>query len=165
MKMSPLTKIMTVDEAIAWKAKTLQGKKLVATNGAYDMLHPGHAQYLNDARNLGDALLIAVNSDSSVKIQKGPKRPIVPEDDRLYLLASLEAVDAVVLFDSEKPKDILVDLKPEIYVKGGDYTIDTIDQEERKLLESQGATIQIIRFREGFSTTDMIAKVLDSYSE
>ena len=157
-------KIKTVEEAVKWR-KSLSNKKLVVTNGVYDLLHPGHVEYLSKARALGDALLICCNGDSSVKAIKGPKRPIINEANRSFMLASLECVDCVVIFQEPEALNTLIAVEPDIYVKGGDYTIDTINQNERKALEAQGAEISFISFKDGFSTTMMIDRILDAYGE
>lgn len=159
-----MKKILTTEEAIAWK-KSLGDKKVVVTNGVYDLLHPGHVQYLSQAREEGDALLICCNGDASVRAIKGPKRPIIDEDNRSFMLASLECVDCVVVFQEPEALNTLIAIEPDIYVKGGDYTIDTINQNERKALEKLGTEIRFIPFKDGFSTTLMIDKILDAYSE
>ena len=157
-------KIKTVEEAVEWR-KSLNGRKLVVTNGVYDLLHPGHVEYLLKARALGDALLVCCNGDASVRTIKGPKRPIIDEASRSFMLASLECVDCVVLFHEPEALNTLIAVEPDIYVKGGDYTIDTINQNEREALEAQGADIRFISFKDGFSTTTMIDRILDVYGE
>ena len=157
-------KIKTLEEAAEWR-KALKGRKLVVTNGVYDLLHPGHVEYLSKARAHGDALLVCCNGDSSVKAIKGPKRPIIDEANRSFMLASLECVDCVVLFQELEALNTLIAIEPDIYVKGGDYTIDTINQNERKALEAQGVDIRFISFKDGFSTTIMIERILDVYGE
>ena len=157
---APEDKIMTLEEAIAWRRELrANGKKLAVTNGCFDLLHRGHAQYLSRARLEADALLVAINSDASVRAIKGPERPVVSEKDRAFMLACLESTDAVVVFDDEKPMALFEAIVPDVYVKGGDYTVDTIVQEERRLLESLGASFAFISFVAGFSTTRTIAKV------
>ncbi|MCM8525854.1 MAG: adenylyltransferase/cytidyltransferase family protein [Lentisphaeraceae bacterium] len=158
-----MSKIRTTEEAIAWK-KSLSGKKVVVTNGVYDLLHPGHVQYLSQAREEGDALLVCCNGDASVKAIKGPDRPIIDEDNRSFMLASLECVDCVVVFQEPEALNTLIAIEPDIYVKGGDYTIDTINQNERRALEKIGTEIRFIPFKDGFSTTLMIDKILKAYS-
>ncbi|NQZ57383.1 MAG: adenylyltransferase/cytidyltransferase family protein [Lentisphaeraceae bacterium] len=157
-------KILSIEETIAWR-KTLKGKKLVVTNGVYDLLHPGHVDYLTNAREQGDFLLVCCNGDAGVRQFKGPKRPIVDEENRAYMLASLECVDKIVIFEDAEALDTLVQVEPDIYVKGGDYTIDTINQDERRALEEKGADIRILPFRDGFSTTLMIERIIDAYAE
>ena len=129
------------------------------TNGCFDILHRGHIEYLNLAKQIGDCLLVAVNNDASVRRLKGPHRPLVPEHDRLYSLASLEAVDAVVLFAEIRADAILRLLKPDVYVKGGDYSEETLDSEERRILKRQKCDIKFLRFIEGYSTSKLITKI------
>jgi len=132
------------------------------TNGCFDLLHRGHVEYLSRARGLGDALLVAVNTDSSIAALKGPLRPVIPESDRAYMLASLESVDAVVLFGTPEETDacpLLRRLAPEIYVKGGDYTAETINRKERALLRELGCRLEFVALVPGLSTTDLIRRV------
>jgi rfaE bifunctional protein nucleotidyltransferase chain/domain len=153
-------KIMTSDQAISWRASLKSaGKKLVMTNGCFDILHRGHITYLIMARELGDALILAVNSDRSVRELKGAGRPVTTENDRAFTLSSLMFVDAVVLFDAKRCDGIISAIKPDIYVKGADYNLDTIDTVERKALESAGSKIAFISFLEGYSTTSIIKKM------
>ena len=160
---APEGKVMTLAEAVAWRAELrAAGRRLAMTNGCFDLLHRGHAEYLARARETADALLVAINSDASVRAIKGPERPVVAEEDRAFLLGCLESVDAVVIFGEEKPLGLFEALVPDIYVKGGDYTVDTIVQEERRLLEKLGAKFAFIPFVGGFSTTRTIAKVRGS---
>lgn len=160
MARKPQTKIMSLAEAVEWRdALRERGARLAVTNGVFDLLHRGHVQYLFAASACADALLVAVNSDASVKIIKGPERPVVCEQDRAYLVAGLEAVDAVVVFDTPKPLAVLQSIRPDVYVKGGDYDETTIDREEHALLKSQGAEFCFIPFVQGRSTTSTIAKV------
>ena len=159
-ELNPEIKIMTLKKASAWRNKLQRsGKKLVITNGCFDLLHRGHAEYLAKSRQCGDALLIAINSDESVRAIKGKYRPIVCEDDRAYLLASLMYVDAVVIFDTSKCTNLFLALKPDIYVKGGDYNIDNIDKEEKAALLGVGAKIKFIKFIPGLSTTEILKKI------
>ena len=151
---------MTLDQAVAWRqGLRQQGLRLAVTNGCFDLLHRGHAEYLARARECADALLVAVNSDASVKALKGPSRPVVAEGDRAFLLASLEAVDAVVVFPTVKPLEVFRCVVPDVYVKGGDYTVDTIDREECVLLQSLGCEFRFIPFVPGLSTTSTISRV------
>ncbi len=156
----PEQKIMSIAEATEW-AKNLQaaGKSLAVTNGVFDLLHVGHIKYLHKAALQADALLIAINSDASVKQLKGPERPIVCESDRAYILASLECVSAVVIFDAPKPVEVFKSIHPNVYVKGGDYTEETLDKEEHALLKAGGARFSFIKFVEGHSTTSVIKKI------
>ena len=157
---SPEKKIMGIAEATEW-AKNLQeaGKTLAVTNGVFDLLHVGHIKYLQEAARQADALLVAINSDASVKQLKGPERPIVCESDRAYILASLECISAVVIFDAPKPVEVFKAIHPNVYVKGGDYTEETLDREEHALLKAGGARFSFIKFVEGHSTTSVIKKI------
>lgn len=158
--LNPEMKIMSLRKASAWREKLKRtGKKLVVTNGCFDLLHRGHAEYLSKARKCGDALLIAINSDESVRAIKGKSRPIVCENDRAYLLSSLMFVDAVVIFNTPKCTNLFLALRPDIYVKGGDYNIDSIDKEERAALLSVGSKIKFIKFIPGLSTTEILRKI------
>ncbi|MBQ4337590.1 MAG: adenylyltransferase/cytidyltransferase family protein [Lentisphaeria bacterium] len=152
---------MDLDAALRYR-ETLrrQGKKLVVTNGCFDLLHRGHATYLAAARECGDALLILVNSDASVRALKGPSRPVVDEYSRAFLLASLRAVDAAVVFDGSRCDRELAVLKPDIYVKAGDYTLETLNPDERTALEDAGCKIVFMPFVAGFSTTGTLKKIL-----
>lgn len=134
------------------------GKKLVFTNGCFDLLHVGHVRYLQAARALGDALLVAVNGDASVRALKGPTRPINSEDDRAEVLAALECVSFVTLFHTERVTDLVRIIRPQIYAKGGDYTVESLDPGERGALEAAGTDIQILALVPGKSTTATIAK-------
>jgi D-glycero-beta-D-manno-heptose 1-phosphate adenylyltransferase len=135
------------------------GKKLVVTNGCFDLLHLGHVTYLQAARNLGDALLIGVNDDASVRQLKGPGRPLNTETDRAAVLAALQSVDAVCIFSEVTAADFLSAAKPDIYVKGGDYTLESLNQEERRLVEQAGGRIEIIPLVAGKSTTALRQKM------
>lgn len=142
-----------------------RGKKIVWTNGCYDIMHVGHILYLEKARELGDLLVVGLNSDESVRKSKGPNRPIVEENQRAKLLASLSFVDYVIIFNDQSPKWLIEVLKPDIYAKGGDYTIDTINQEERRLVESYGGEIALLPGIDGMSTTNIIDKILTVYRD
>lgn len=138
-----------------------EGKKVVFTNGCFDILHLGHVKYLDEAKKLGDILIIGVNSDDSVKVLKGRGRPIMPEEERAEILAALECVDYVVIFYETNPENLIAQLKPDIHVKGGDYTKDEIP--ESKLVESQGGKTVILKEIEGKSTSNIIQKILNIY--
>jgi rfaE bifunctional protein nucleotidyltransferase chain/domain len=133
------------------------GGCVVFTNGCFDLLHPGHVSYLWAARSLGDALVVGMNSDASVSRLKGLSRPIVPEKDRAAVLAALESVDAVVLFDEDTPVRLMRDLKPYVYVKGGDYRME--DLPEAKVAAEIGAEVRILPFKPGYSTSALIEKI------
>lgn len=136
-----------------------EGKKVVWTNGCFDLLHAGHITYLLNARALGDVMIVGLNSDASVRENKGPDRPVVTEMDRALVLSALECVDYVVLFDGRTPMPLIEVIQPDIYAKGGDYTLDTLVQEERRLVEGYGGSIAIIPGREGKSTTGLINQI------
>lgn len=153
-------KLMSLAEAVAWRGQLRQaGKILVVTNGVFDLLHTGHLYYLQEARRMGDALLIAINADESVRQLKGPMRPIQGELDRAYALGALSCVDAVLIF-SDKRLDVEIRaLRPDIYTKAGDYTLEKLDAGERAALDETGAKIVFMPFLPGFSTTALIAKI------
>lgn len=133
------------------------GQRLVFTNGCFDLLHVGHVRYLQAARALGDALVVAVNGDASVRILKGPSRPVNPEDDRAEVLAALGCVDYVVIFPDVRVSELVRQVRPHIYAKGGDYTPESLDAGERTALEEVGAEIRILGLVPGRSTTQMLA--------
>jgi len=152
--------VLTLEQAAAWHAELRkQGKRLVVTNGCFDLLHRGHATYLAAARNCGDALLVLVNSDASVRALKGPARPLQTQEDRAFLLCALKAVDRAVIFDSPRCDRELEVLAPEVYVKGGDYTVGSLDPGERAALEKSASEIRFIPFVPGRSTTGIIKKL------
>ena len=136
-----------------------QGKKLVFTNGCFDLLHAGHVRYLNEARALGDAMVVALNSDESVRELKGPTRPINNENDRAEVMAALRAVDAVVVFGDKRATALIEEIQPHIYAKGGDYTVESLNPEERAALEGVGASIRILPLVPGRSTTKTIERM------
>ncbi len=157
---APAERVMTLDAAVAWRRELARkGGKLVVTNGCFDILHRGHAEYLAEAAKTGDAMLVLVNSDSSVRRLKGDSRPVNDQFSRAVVLCSLRAVDAAVIFDSVRCSAELAALKPDVYVKGGDYTIDKLDPEERAALLECGAQIVFKPFVNGFSTTGTIEKL------
>ena len=154
-------KIISLEALAAWRNSLQTGqKRLVVTNGCFDLLHAGHVAYLEAARNLGDALLVGVNGDAAVRALKGPGRPINNENDRAALLAALEAVDAVCIFPDMHAAGFLTLARPDIYVKGGDYTLQTLNQEERSTVERAGGRIAFIPFVTGKSTSSLIEKLL-----
>ena len=133
------------------------GRRLVFTNGCFDILHVGHVRYLAAARALGDALLVAVNSDASVRALKGPGRPLMNESERAEMLAALAAVDLVTVFEEESPRKLISELLPDILVKGGDYALDEIHGREE--VEAAGGRVLALPFVEGASTTGIIERV------
>lgn len=134
-----------------------ENKKIVFTNGCFDILHAGHVRYLKESKKFGDILIVGLNSDVSVKKIKGESRPINPEMDRVEVLAGLEAVSYIVLFDETSPVKLLEEIKPDIYTKGADYTVETLP--EAKTVLSYGGKIEFIKFLEGRSTTKIIDKI------
>ena len=159
--MDPAARVMDLETALQYRESLRkEGKRLVVTNGCFDLLHRGHATYLAAAAERGDALLVLVNSDASVRVLKGPTRPVVDEYSRAFLLASLRAVDAAVIFDGSRCDRELAVLKPDVYVKAGDYTLETLNPEERAALEAAGTEIVFMPFVAGFSTTGTLKKIL-----
>lgn len=134
-----------------------QNKIIVTTNGCFDIIHAGHVKYLKHAKELGDVLIVCLNSDASVQRLKGPTRPLNYQDDRAEVMSSLEAVNYVVIFEEDTPVDVLAKIKPDIHVKGGDYTEETLP--ETKVIKEGGGKIQFIPFVEGRSTTNIINKI------
>ncbi len=139
------------------------GKKIVFTNGCFDLIHTGHTRYLASARSLGDLLVVAVNSDASVRVIKGEKRPINVQRDRAETLAALGSVDFVTVFDEPDPHRVIAELQPDVLVKGGDWPIEKIIG--RDIVEARGGKVVNIPFVEGQSTTGIIEKILDTYSK
>lgn len=135
------------------------GKRLVVTNGCFDILHAGHVTYLAAARALGDGLLVGLNSDASVRQLKGAGRPVNSEQDRATVIAALEAVDGVCVFEEVDALRFLAEVKPDIYAKGGDYTLDTINQPERRLIENAGGKVVILPGVPGRSTSNVLQKI------
>jgi rfaE bifunctional protein nucleotidyltransferase chain/domain len=153
-------KLMSLPAAQAWReGRRAQGRRVVLTNGVFDLLHTGHLHYLKQARALGDALLVALNDDGSVRALKGPARPIQSEEQRAYALGALEAVDAVVIFRTPRLDAEIRALRPDVYCKAGDYTLEKLDRGERAALEEVGARITFLKFLPGFSTTNLIARI------
>ena len=136
------------------------GQTLVFTNGVFDILHVGHVRYLSEARALGDALVIAINSDRSVRELKGPDRPLTKENDRAEILAALRAVDYVTIFDDVSPRSLIARLLPDVLVKGGDYTLDQIHGREE--VEAAGGRVVSLPFVEGASTSQILKRIRNS---
>jgi rfaE bifunctional protein nucleotidyltransferase chain/domain len=134
-----------------------QGKTVVFTNGVFDLLHPGHLRYLQHARALGDALIVGVNSDRSVRAIKGPNRPINSEDERAEVLAALACVDAVAVFDEETPHELIAALQPDILVKGADWAEDAIVG--RDIVEAGGGRVVRVTIEPGYSTTSILERI------
>ena len=138
-----------------------QGKRIVFTNGCFDLLHPGHIYTLTQAKTLGDVLIVGINSDASVKGLKGERRPILSETERVVILAALEAVDYVTVFDEDTPLEVIELLQPDILVKGGDWSPDAVVG--REVVEKNGGRVVVIPYQEGFSTTDIIERILEAH--
>jgi rfaE bifunctional protein nucleotidyltransferase chain/domain len=154
------TKIADINQ-LSQHARELRtaGKKLVATNGCFDLLHVGHVRYLRAARRLGDVLAIGLNGDRSVRELKGSGRPINNERDRAEMLAALECVDLVTIFPETRATQFILAAQPAIYAKGGDYTSETLNAQERAALEKVGAEIRIIPFEKGYSTSSLLEQL------
>ena len=161
--MSSENRMIPPDRLTDWRNQLRRdGKKLVVTNGCFDLLHVGHVTYLEAARSLGDALLIGVNGDGSVQQLKGPGRPLNGECDRARVLAALASVDGVCIFPEKRATRFLEEARPDVYVKGGDYTLETMDQDERRAVESAGGRIQFLPFVPGKSTTALVERMSQS---
>ena len=141
------------------------GKKIVATNGCFDLLHVGHVRYLQAARALGDLLVIGLNGDRSVHDLKGAGRPIATQNDRAEILAAMACVDLVTIFPEIRATKFLAAVRPAVYVKGGDYTPRTLDEEELAILKEIQAEIRLIPFETGYSTSGLIEQICESRSE
>jgi rfaE bifunctional protein nucleotidyltransferase chain/domain len=153
-------KIVPWDQLPEWRAAfRVNGKKLVVTNGCFDILHLGHVTYLESARRLGDALLVGVNGDAATRQLKGAGRPVNLETDRAAVLAALASVDRVCIFTEPTAVKFLAAARPDVYVKGGDYTLDTLNQTERQTVEQAGGKIMIIPLVAGKSTTALLEKI------
>jgi rfaE bifunctional protein nucleotidyltransferase chain/domain len=154
------SKIIAWDQLPEWrKAVRASGKKLVVTNGCFDILHSGHVTYLETARNFGDALLVGVNGDTATRQLKGAGRPVNSETDRATVLAALASVDGVCIFSETTAVKFLTAAQPDIYIKGGDYTLETLNQDERRAVEEAGGKIVIVPFVPGKSTTALLKKI------
>jgi D-glycero-beta-D-manno-heptose 1-phosphate adenylyltransferase len=153
-----MTKLLNRDDLIAlrrqWKSES---KKVVFTNGCYDILHPGHVRLLERARSLGDVLILALNTDASVQRLKGPSRPFFDQQTRAELAAQLEAVDAVTLFDEDTPRDLIAAVLPDVLVKGADWAHFIAGREE---VEAAGGQVYALPLEPGFSTTDIAEKII-----
>ena len=164
MKESFCSKVMTLKQAVKARAQLAhEGRKLVVTNGCFDMFHRGHAEYLMKARSYGDALYVLVNSDASVRALKGPARPVFSEEDRAFLLSCFRFVDGVVIFRSSRCDAELAALKPDVYVKGGDYTVESLNPAERSALLAAGTDIRFIRFVPNHSSSGTMRNERDQY--
>jgi rfaE bifunctional protein nucleotidyltransferase chain/domain len=150
-------------EALVARFGRPRADALVFTNGCFDLLHAGHVSYLTAARALGDALVVGVNTDASVRrLGKGPGRPLTPEGARARVLAALECVDGVCLFDEDTPLELITALVPDVLVKGGDYEVDAVVG--RSVVEASGGRVEIVPFVEGYSTTEVIRRIREGAS-
>lgn len=157
-----MDKIMTRDKLKAeLDRQRMKGKKIVFTNGCFDIIHVGHTRYLNEAKKLGDILVLALNSDSSVRLLKGEKRPLIPETERAEVVASLASVDYVTIFAETTPRDLIEYLRPDILVKGGDWAEENVVG--RELVQSWGGRVAIIPEVRGSSTTNVVEKIRKTY--
>jgi len=155
-----MAKILALEELVC-KRQALRGDGLtvVFTNGCFDLLHPGHVRYLAEARSLGDVLIVALNSDRSVRILKGEGRPILHEQERAEVVAALQAVDYVTIFDDDTPRTLIARLLPDVLVKGGDWSVDEIIGREE--VEAAGGKVLSLPYIEGKSTTEIIERIKD----
>ena len=153
-------KLYSLDDAVTFRERLrAEGKKVVLTNGCFDLLHTGHLFFLQKAAEQGDCLFVALNSAKSIQILKGLSRPIQGDVERAYALSCLYFVDAIVPFDTPRLDREILALKPDIYVKAGDYSPEKLDPTERKALESTNTQIRFLPFLQGYSTTHLIAKI------
>ena len=153
-------KLITHSSLPTWRAAQRQsGKRLVVTNGCFDLLHLGHVTYLEQARTFGDLLLVGINSDAGVRQLKGPERPVNTASDRAAVVAALACVDAVCIFEETSAANFLAAAQPDTYVKGGDYSLESINQEERRVVERTGGQIIIVALIPGKSTTSLLARI------
>jgi rfaE bifunctional protein nucleotidyltransferase chain/domain len=151
-------KVLSHEELLRVRARLrAEGRRLVFTNGCFDILHVGHVRYLAEARRLGDALLVAINSDRSVRALKGPNRPVMSEAERAEILAALLSVDFVTVFDEGSPRTLIAEVLPDVLVKGGDYRLDEIHGREE--VERAGGRVLSLPFVEGASTTGIIERI------
>jgi rfaE bifunctional protein nucleotidyltransferase chain/domain len=154
------SKILTLDQLAAESGRLRsESQRVVATNGCFDILHVGHVRYLAAAQKLGDVLVVGLNGDDSVRQLKGEGRPVNREQDRAEVLAALESVDYVTIFPENRATNFLRAAAPAVYAKGGDYTADTLDPEERAVLDEFGTRIEIIPFEKGYSTSELLTRI------
>jgi D-glycero-beta-D-manno-heptose 1-phosphate adenylyltransferase len=162
MKNVSSPRVMSWSEIQIWReAERAQGRTVVLTNGCFDLLHRGHLEYLQRSAALGDRLVVAVNSDASVRALKGPTRPVNNEQDRAFALASLRCVDVAFIFPGPRLAGEITGLRPDIYTKAGDYTVETLEPTERSALLAGGVDIQILPFVAGHSTTATIKRLAE----
>lgn len=158
-----MAEILSLDQLRTERERLRQaGRRVVFTNGCFDLIHPGHVNYLRQARRLGDALIVALNSDRSVRELKGERRPILNQDERAEVIAAFECVDYVTIFDEPTPREIIAALLPDVLVKGGDWGVDQIVGREE--VEAAGGKVLSLPFIEGCSTSDVIERIVRRYS-
>ena len=154
------SKYFTLEHACSWRNQLRQeGRTLVMTNGCFDLLHTGHLYFLQKAAEQGHALIVALNSDTSVRALKGPQRPVQSEEERAYLLAALSCIHAIIVFSTPRLDREIRAIEPDIYVKAGDYTRESLNSDELSALDSVGADIRFLPFLPGYSTTQLIKKI------
>jgi D-glycero-beta-D-manno-heptose 1-phosphate adenylyltransferase len=156
-KLAPLDSLREIRQRLR-----SSGRRVVLTNGCFDLLHTGHIYFLQRARQLGDCLLVALNSDASVRLLKGPKRPVQTEAERAFALAALDCVDHVVIFQEANLMAEIDALQPDVYTKAGDYDLGRLHPGERGRLESVGTEIHFLPYLDGFSTTNLIRRVIEA---
>jgi rfaE bifunctional protein nucleotidyltransferase chain/domain len=157
-------RVVSWDEALALREELrAEGKVVVFTNGIFDILHVGHVNFLRAAKSIGDSLFVGLNSDSSARILRGKERPIIPEEERAHILSALECVDYVVIFEEKTAENLIGTLKPDIYAKGGDYTIE--DLPEARVVDSYGGEVRILPYLPEHSTTELIERILSRYGK
>ena len=157
--LDPARKVMSWTEARRWRRR--RKGRVVFTNGVFDLLHPGHVDVLVGARRLGEHLVVGLNSDASVRRLKGPERPVRSEAERAHVLAAMESVDAVVLFEEDTPRELIMALEPDVLVKGGDYSVDSVVGAAE--VQARGGHVVIIPLTPGHSTTSIIEKLRASH--
>lgn len=161
----PIPKLHSAGDAFALRGELQNAdERLVMTNGCFDLLHPGHLYFLKEAAKQGSQLWVALNGDESVRALKGPTRPILSEKFRAYALAALDCVTGIFLFQTPRLDNEIRQFRPDVYVKAGDYTLDSLATPEREALQEVGADIRFLPFLEGFSTTELIAKISTAQS-
>ena len=155
-------KIFTLEALATWRDNLRNiGKKLAATNGCFDILHAGHVNYLQAARNEADALIVGINSDRSVRELKGPNRPVHTEYDRATIIAAIESVDGVFIFDELRATGFLEITQPDVYVKGGDYAVEELPQEERQTITKLGGSIKVLGLVPGKSSSEIAQRIIE----
>ncbi len=162
-KISLFSKIKSLPEFLEIRRTLLQGKKIVFTNGCFDIIHRGHIEYLSDAKTLGDVLVVGLNSDESIKRLKGLKRPINKEEDRALTLSALEIVDFVIIFEEDTPLKLIKAIKPDVLVKGGDWEVNQIVGAD--IVMREGGEVRSLPYIEGYSSTSIIEKILKKFTK